>query len=495
MKQFVLSIDQGTTSSRAIVFDRSGHARGSAQAAVTPVYPHPGWVNQDAEELWQVTLTVARDAISRTGIAPGQIAGIGIANQRETTILWDRQSGKPVAPAIVWQSRQSAALVDAIIARGMADTYQARTGLVPDAYFSATKIAWLLEHEPELRARADQGALAFGTVDSWLIWNLTGGRGHITDFANASRTMLFDIRSGRWDEELLADLRIPGAILPEVVENSVVVAETAPALFGTAIPVAGIAGDQQAALVGQVCFRPGEAKNTYGTGSFLLMNTGEQAVASRCKLLTTIGWQIGNRRVFALEGAVFVTGSAVQWLRDGLGLISNAQEIETLAGSVSDSGGVVFVPALAGLGAPFWDQDARGVITGITRGTTAAHLARATLEAIAFQARDVLDAMANDSGVQLSQLRVDGGAVANDLLMQIQADVLGVPVVRPVMTETTALGAAYLAGLATGVWSDLDEIRGQWREDRRFEPSIKVGQRDDAYARWREAVSRTLSRR
>ena len=490
MPQAVLAIDQGTTSSRALVIDRSGNVRGHAQAPIEPAYPQPGWVNQDATELWTTTLGVARKAIERSAVPATEIAGIGIANQRETTILWDRETGEPVAPAIVWQSRQSAPQVDAIAARGMGGTYQRLTGLVPDAYFSATKIAWLFEHETELRRRADAGELLFGTVDSWLLWNLSGGKRHLTDFANASRTMLFDIRAGEWSDTLLGDLAIPRSILPEVVPNSGELFGTAPKLFGAAIPVAGSAGDQQAALFGQTCFRPGEAKNTYGTGSFLLMNTGSEAVESASNLLTTIAWGIGGRCEYALEGAIFVTGSAVQWLRDGLGIIEQAADVEGLAASVPDAGGVIFVPALVGLGAPYWDQNARGTIVGITRGTTAAHIARATLEAITFQTKDVVDAMTTDSGIELRELRVDGGAAANDLLMQIQADVLGVPVVRPSMTETTALGAAYLAGLATGFWSDLDDLRSQWREDRRFEPNIGASERDARYAQWKEAVER-----
>jgi glycerol kinase len=490
MLRAVLAIDQGTTSSRALVIDRSSRVLGAAQAAIEPTYPQPGWVNQDPSELWMTTLRVARDAVEHSGVPATEIAGIGIANQRETTILWDRATGEPVAPSIVWQSRQSAPQVDAIRARGMSDVYQRITGLVPDAYFSATKIAWLFNDGLDLRRRAEAGELLFGTVDSWLLWNLSGGGHHVTDFANASRTMLFDIRAGDWSDELLSDLSIPRSILPDVVENSAVLFETDPELLGASLPVAGVAGDQQAALFGQTCFRPGEAKNTYGTGSFLLMHTGTEAIASTCNLLTTVAWSIGGKREYALEGAIFVTGSAVQWLRDGLGIIERAADVEALAASVPDSGGVVFVPALVGLGAPYWDQAARGTIVGITRGTTSAHIARATLEAIAFQTRDVVDVMATDSGIALRELRVDGGAAANDLLMQIQADVLGVPVVRPAMTETTALGAAYLAGLATGFWRNADELRSQWLEDRRFEPRIPEKERDAGYVRWREAVER-----
>lgn len=490
MGRHVVAIDQGTTSSRALVFNADGDVIGSAQRAIPPIFPQPGWVNHDASLLWDVTLAVTREAIESAGISAAQIAGIGIANQRETTVLWDRITGEPVAPAIVWQSRQSAPQVNALTKRGMADTYQRVTGLVPDAYFSATKIAWLLENDPELRHRADAGELRFGTVDSWLMWKLSGGRQHVTDFSNASRTMLYDIRKRAWSEELLADLRMPASLLPDVVPNSARLFESDPTLLGGAIPVAGVAGDQQAALFGQACYSAGEAKNTYGTGSFLLMNTGTEAVTSNCKLLTTIAWGINDRIEYALEGAIFVTGSAVQWLRDGLGIIEDAADSQAIAESVPDSGGVVFVPALAGLGAPYWDQDARGLIVGITRGTTAAQIVRATLEAITYQTRDVLDAMATDSGVSLTELRVDGGAVRNDFLMQMQADVLGVPVVRPRMTETTALGAAYLAGIATGVWSGQDEIRARWQEDRRFEPAISESERDSRYARWCDAVER-----
>jgi glycerol kinase len=493
MQRAVLAIDQGTTSSRALVIDRDGVVLGDAQRPISPTYPQPGWVNQDANELWKVTLRVARDAVARSGLNVGEITAIGIANQRETTLLWDRATGEPVAPAIVWQSRQSASTVNEIEERGGAAMYRRTTGLVPDAYFSATKIAWLLNEQPELRRRAEAGELCFGTVDSWLMWKLSGGRHHIIDITNASRTMLFDIRDGSWSDALLADLDIPAALLPQVVESSGVLFETDPAILGAAIPVAGVAGDQQAALFGQTCFRPGEAKNTYGTGSFLLMNTGEQAIDSTCNLLTTVAASSEGMRTYALEGAIFVTGSAVQWLRDGLGIIKDASEIESLAESVPDSGGVVFVPALAGLGAPYWDQQARGTIVGITRGTTARHIARATLEAIAFQTRDVIDAMAIDSGVPLRELRVDGGAARNNMLMQLQADVLGVPVVRPKMTETTALGAAYLAGLGVGFWSGQAEISERWQEDRRFEPRLGDDERDRGYEVWKRAVERARS--
>jgi glycerol kinase len=491
MDRFVLAIDQGTTSSRAIVFDRSGQVRGIGQHPTRQLFPHPGWVNQDPNDIWQTTQTSIADAIASAGIDVEQIAGIGITNQRETTILWDRATGEPVAPAIVWQSRQSAPFVEALEQRGMSDTYCQITGLVPDAYFSATKIACLLDDDRELTRRANDGEIAFGTVESWLVWKLTSGRVHVTDAANASRTMLFDIRRLDWSAALLADLAIPAAILPRVVSNSETIGETESSVLDEAIPIAGLAGDQHAALFGQACFAPGQAKNTYGTGSFLLMHTGTTAVPSNHGLLTTIAWRIGDTVEYALEGSVFVTGSAVQWLRDGLGIIESSNEVEQLAASVDHSDGVVFVPALVGLGAPHWDAHARGTMFGLTRGTTKAHIARATLEAIAYQTRDVLAAMTADSGVALTELRVDGGAARNDLLMQIQADVLGVPVVRPRNTETTALGAAYLAGLAVGYWSNRDDLARHWQEERRFEPRLSERERNAGYERWQEAVERS----
>lgn len=491
----ILAIDQGTTSSRAMVFDRHGRALGSAQQETRQLYRQPGWVEQDAQEIIDLTFEMVRRVMRETGTDPERVASIGITNQRETTVLWDRATGAAVAPAIVWQSRQTAPLVEQIEARGMAETYQRITGLVPDAYFSATKIAWLLEQDPQLRRRAEAGEIAFGTVDSWLMWHLSGGNAHVTDYSNASRTMLYDIRRLAWSEELLADLNIPAAVLPDVRGNSEILFEADPALFGAGIPVGGVAGDQQAAMFGQACFAPGEAKNTYGTGSFLLMQTGEEATTSSHRLLTTIAWGIDGKVEYALEGAIFVTGAAVQWLRDGLGIIERASDVEALAGSVESSDGVVFVPALAGLGAPYWDAGARGTITGITRGTTAAHIARATLESIAFQTRDVIDAMAADSGIALGELRVDGGAAANDLLMQIQANVLGVPVVRPKNVETTVLGAAYLSGLASGVWNDRDDVRESWEVDRRFEPAWSDDEREAHYRRWKDAVARSLSGR
>jgi len=490
MNKFILAIDQGTSSSRALIVDETGEIRTAAQASVRATYPHPGWVNQDANELWDVTLGVTRAVIAQAAIAVEAIAAIGITNQRETTVLWDRATGEPVAPAIVWQSRQSAAIIDRVVAQGHGAAIVRITGLTPDAYFSASKIVWLFEDQPELRVRAEAGDLAFGTVDSWLIWKLTAGRRHVTDATNAARTMLFDIRAQVWSDQLLQLFDVPRAILPEVVDSIGGGIETDPSIFGAPLLISGIAGDQHAALFGQVCFSPGEAKNTYGTGSFLLMNTGAAPAESHRKLLTTLAWRDRGATTYALEGAIFVTGSAVQWLRDGLGIIGDAREIEQLAESVDSSGGVVFVPALTGLGAPDWDPSARGVILGLTRGTSRAHLARAALEGIAAQTSGLFEVMREDSGVTLSELRVDGGASRNNLLMQIQADVLGVPVVRPRITETTAIGAAYMAGLGAGIWRSMEEIRGMWQEERRFLPAMSDERRAFMRDRWREAAAR-----
>lgn len=490
--EFILALDQGTTSSRAIIFDRACRLVAIAQLETAQHYPRPGWVNQDAAEIWRTTLDTARDALARAGLTGADIAAIGITNQRETLVVWDRDSSEPVAPAIVWQSRQSQPVIEEITNRGMGATYQRLTGLVPDAYFTASKLAWLLEENPELRRRAEAGELLAGTVDSWLLWNLTNGAIHATDVSNASRTMLFDINSLAWSPELLADLSIPAQMLPKVVPSSGAAGVSDPAYFGAEIPITGIAGDQQAALFGQTCFSPGDAKNTFGTGSFLLMNTGTAARPSAHNLLTTVAWQIGNRTDYALEGAVFVSGAAVGWLRDGLGIIDTSAEIEPLAASVPDSAGVVVVPALTGLGAPHWDAAARGLIIGLTRGTTSAHIARATLEAIAFQTRDVIDAMSADAGLALTALRVDGGASRNDLLMQIQADMLGVPVVRPKIVETTSVGAAYLAGLGCGFWQSQLELTELWQIDRMFEPRLNPSDRDARYATWQRAVQRSL---
>jgi glycerol kinase len=488
----ILALDQGTTSSRAIIFDPAGRQRSVAQWATSQVYPHPGWVNQDASEIWETTLTAAREALAQAKLTGQDVAGIGIANQRETLVVWDRLTGEPVAPAIVWQSRQSQPVIEALVFRGMSPMYQRTTGLVPDAYFTASKLAWLLDERPEIRRRANDGELLAGTIDSWLLWRLTAGAVHATDASNASRTMLFDIRALDWSSQLLADLAIPRQMLPRVVPSSGLIGATSPEYFGAEIPVSGVAGDQQAALFGQTCFALGNAKNTYGTGSFLLMNTGAEAQPSRHRLLTTIAWQIADRVDYALEGSVFVSGAAVSWLRDGLGIIQSSEDVEALAASVPDAAGLTVVPALTGLGAPHWDAAARGTILGITRGTTAAHIARATLEAIAFQARDVTDAMTADSGITLTSLRVDGGAARNDLLMQIQADVLGVPVIRPENVETTAVGAAFLSGLGCGLWPSTSALAERWAIDRIFEPAFTVDERDTRYATWRRAVERSL---
>ena len=488
----VLAFDQGTTSSRAIAFGRDGHVLASAQQEFRQIFPQPGWVEHDALEIWNTQRDVAAQALAKAGLAASDVAAIGITNQRETTLLWDRATGRPVANAIVWQDRRTASRCDALRHAGHEALFAERTGLVLDAYFSGTKLAWLLDNVPGARERARRGELAFGTIDTWLAWQVSGGRAHVTDVSNASRTLLFDIRRLQWDDDLLALLDIPGAVLPRVVDSSGIACTTACEGLPGGIAVAGIAGDQQAALFGQACHRPGMAKNTYGTGCFLLMNTGEKPAVSRNRLVATVGWRRGERTHYALEGSVFIAGAAIQWLRDGLGIIARAADIDALAASVPDSGGVYFVPALSGLGAPYWDPRARGAIVGITRGTTRAHLARATLEAIAFQSTELIEAMANDSGLALSELRVDGGATASNHLMQLQADLLGVPVVRPKVTETTALGAAYLAGLATGFWRDEAEIASLWARDRVFEPHVP---REEAQARlsgWKRAVQRSL---
>jgi glycerol kinase len=486
--KFILALDQGTTSSRAIVFDQTGAIRSVAQKEFRQIYPQPGWVEHDAHEIWSSQRAVALEAQARAGLQARDIAAIGVTNQRETTVVWDRQTGEPVSQAIVWQDRRTAPLCDQLKADGIEPLIQRKTGLVADAYFSGSKLCWILDNVREARRRAEAGELAFGTVDSWLVWKLTGGRKHITDASNASRTMLLNLHTGQWDEELLRIVGVPRAVLPTVCASSEVYAEATGEWAG--IPIAGIAGDQQAALFGQVCTQPGMVKNTYGTGCFMLMHTGAQPVLSQNKLLTTIAWRLGRRTEFALEGSVFIAGAAVQWLRDGLGLIKSSQEVETLASSVSDSGDVCLVPAFAGLGAPHWDAYARGAILGITRGTTAAHVARAALESIAFQTADVLRAMQADSGIALQELRVDGGASINNLLMQFQTDILGVPVVRPKIAETTALGAAYLAGLAVGYWKDIAEISAQWQVEKRFEPKMNSAERELRLARWSKALAR-----
>jgi glycerol kinase len=485
---YVLALDQGTTSSRAIAFDRGGAMLAIAQQEFGQSFPQPGWVEHDAMELWRTQLAVAREVVARVGRMP---AAIGITNQRETTVVWDRVTGQPIAPAIVWQDRRTVGYCERLRTDGAAALIEARTGLVVDAYFSATKLAWLLENVPGARARAESGELAFGTVDSWLIWHLTGGARHLTDASNASRTMLMDLRTRCWDSELLARFKIPASMLPSIVPSSGWAGDTAPDLFGQAIPIAGIAGDQQAATFGQACFQPGQAKNTYGTGCFMLMNTGDTPRQSHHRLLSTLGWFTPAGTRYCLEGGVFMGGATVQWLRDGLGLIDQASDIEPLAQSVADTGDVWLVPAFAGLGAPDWDGHARGLIIGMTRGTTRAHLARAALESIALQSADLISAMEGDAGVPLTELRVDGGATRNNCLMQMQADLSGVPVLRPVLTETTAFGAAALAGLAVGVWSGLDEIAACWQLDRRFDPIWSASKRSSHRARWREAVDRS----
>lgn len=490
MSRYVMALDQGTTSSRAILFDHAGRPVASAQEEFPQIFPQPGWVEHDPEDIWRTQVAVARQAMDRAGATAGDIAAIGITNQRETTVVWDRRTGEPVYNAIVWQCRRTADRCEALKASGFAETIRTRTGLVADAYFSGTKVAWILDNVPDARARAEAGELAFGTIDTFLLWRLSGGRIHVTDYSNASRTLLFNIHSLDWDDDILRELRIPRSLLPDVRPSSAFYGETYPTLFGGAIPLTGDAGDQQAATFGQACYTPGMAKNTYGTGCFMLLNTGEQAVPSERGLLTTIAWGMDGKVIYALEGSVFIAGAAVQWLRDELRIIERSADVEPLAASVPDSGGVYVVPAFVGLGAPYWDQFARGAILGLTRGSGRAHIARATLESIAYQTRDVLEAMRADSGIELNELRVDGGAVRNDLLMQFQADILGVPVLRPVVTETTALGAAYLAGLAVGFWQDQQEIARNWAVDRVFEPAMSTERREELYAGWKKAVAR-----
>ena len=485
---FVLALDQGTTSSRALVFDHAGTVRAVAQQEFRQLFPQPGWVEHDAGEIWATQSGVMHEALARAGIGARDVAAIGITNQRETTVLWDRATGQPIAHAIVWQDRRTASLCDELRAAGHAGMIARKTGLVLDAYFSGTKLKWLLDNVAGARERALRGELAFGTIDSWLVWNLTRGETHVTDPSNASRTLLFDIHRGAWDDELLALFDIPRSVLPRVVPSSGVCAHAA--IGGIRVPIAGIAGDQQAALFGQACHTPGLAKNTYGTGCFLLMHAGASAAASANNLLTTVAWQREGRTDYALEGSVFIGGAVVQWLRDGLKIIDSAAEIEALAARVPDNGGVYLVPAFAGLGAPHWDAYARGAIFGLTRGATAAHIARAALEAIAFQSADVLAAMQKDAGIRLTELRVDGGATANNLLMQFQADILGVPVVRPQVLETTALGAGYLAGLAVGYWRDAADVAANWRVDRVFEPSMSRDRAAELTACWEKAVGR-----
>ncbi len=483
----MLALDQGTTSSRAMIFDKNGTIQSVAQKEFTQLYPKPGWVEHDPMEIWTSQMSVAAEAVLKAGAHPSEIAGIGITNQRETTIIWEKSTGKPVYNAIVWQDRRTAAFCDELKAKGHDETIQVKTGLILDAYFSATKIRWILDHISDGQQKAEQGELLFGTVDSWLLWNLTAGKVHATDVTNASRTMLFNIITLQWDPDLLNLFNIPDKMLPDVRSSSEVYGETAGKIFAARIPIAGIAGDQQSALFGQMCIREGMVKNTYGTGCFMLMNVGETPVISKNKLVTTIAWKIKDKVQYALEGSIFIGGAVVQWLRDGLGIIHSSAEVEVLARTVTDNGGVYLVPAFAGLGAPHWNQHARGTIVGITRGTTGGHFARASLESIAFQTMDVLRAMEADAGIRIKELRVDGGATINDLLMQIQANILQTPVVRPVVTETTALGAAYLAGLAVGYWKDIDEIGAQWQVDRTFEPETDEPV-EQSIQQWHKAV-------
>ena len=493
MSRYVLALDQGTTSSRAILFDKAGQPIASDQKEFRQILPQPGWVEHDPEEIWATQLETARGVLAQANVSAKDVAAIGITNQRETTILWERESGRPVSNAIVWQSRVSAPICDQLKADGHESMFRSKTGLVVDAYFSGTKVKHLLDSIGGLRRRAENGEVLFGTVDTFLIWRLTNGGQHVTDVSNASRTLMFNIHTLAWDDELLEVLDIPRAMLPEVRASSEIYGNTAANLLGASIPIAGNAGDQQAATFGQACFAPGSAKNTYGTGCFMLLNTGQAPKVSQNNLLTTVGWKIGEQTTYCLEGSVFICGAVVQWLRDGLGLIENSADVEALAATVDDSDGVYLVPAFVGLGAPYWDPYARGTLLGITRGTTAGHLARAAVESMAFQSRDVLDAMQKDSGVDLAELKVDGGAAANDALMQFQADLLNTKVCRPKVAETTALGAAFLAGLAVGYWQDLSELSACWALDREFAPAMKTEERQKRYSHWQRAVQRSLA--
>ncbi len=492
MVKYVLSLDQGTTSSRAILFDHNGAIVNVAQQEFPQIYPAPGLVEHDPEAIWSSQLAVAQEVMKKAGVSARDVAAIGITNQRETTIIWDKKTGKPVFNAIVWQSRLTVPICDALKAKGFDKEIRERTGLVTDAYFSGTKVKWILDNVPGVREKAEHGEALFGNVDTFLMWRLSRGRIYVTDPSNASRTLLYNIYKGDWDDVILKELGVPRAMLPAVMPSSEVYGETDPEFFGGAIKMAGDAGDQQAATFGQACFDAGMAKNTYGTGCFMLMNTGNKGVPSQNGLLTTIAWGIGKDVTYALEGSIFITGAAVQWLRDSLGIIKDSADVEALAASVPDNGGVYLVPAFVGLGAPYWDSYARGTITGLTRGSNTAHIARATLESMCYQTRDVLEAMTADSNVHVKTLRVDGGAVVNNLLMQFQADILGVPVQRPKVAETTALGAAYLAGLATGFWSSIQEVAEQWAVDRTFEPKMSVDERDKLYANWKRAVERSM---
>ena len=490
MSSLILALDQGTTSSRAILFDAEGNLLGMVQEEHPQIYPQPGWVEHDPEIIWGTQLGTAHRVLAQAGVSASDLAGVGITNQRETVLLWERTTGRPIANAIVWQDRRTAPLCEQLRSKGLEPLIRQKTGLVLDPYFSATKLRWLLDHVPGARASAQRGELAFGTVDTFLLWRLTGGAVHATDFSNASRTLLFNIHTLDWDRDLLSLFTIPCEVLPQVLPSSSLFGETQMHLFGVSLPVGGVAGDQQAATFGQACFHAGMVKNTYGTGSFLLMNTGGRAHLSRYGLLGTVGWQVDGHTSYALEGSIFVTGAAVQWLRDELGIIRSAQETEALVRSVPDSNGVYFVPAFVGLGAPYWDSGARGAIVGLTRGATRAHLVRAALEATCYQTRDVIEAMQSDIQAPLTDLRVDGGMTANDALLQMQADILGIPVQRPAVTETTALGAAYLAGLAVGLWRGTDEIASQWKVASTFEPQMSDDQRETLYAGWKRAVER-----
>ena len=492
MSKYILALDQGTTSSRAIIFNHDGGIVTTAQKEFTQIFPQPGWVEHDPIEIWSTQLGVAAEAISKAGLTPQDIAAIGITNQRETTVVWERKTGKPVYNAIVWQDRRTASICDELKVNNKQQLVQQKTGLVIDAYFSGTKIKWILDNVDGARAKAAKGELCFGTIDTWLLWNLTNGTVHATDVSNASRTMLCNIHTLQWDDELLAMLDIPKNMLPEIKSSSEIFGHTSGAFSNAKIPVAGIAGDQQSALFGQLCTQPGMVKNTYGTGCFMLMNTGEHPVTSKNNLLTTVAWKINGVTHYALEGSVFIAGAVTQWLRDGLGIIKTSAEVETLAKQVRNSDGVYFVPAFTGLGAPYWKQDARGMITGLTRGSTAAHIARAALESITYQTMDVLLAMENDSGISIKELRVDGGATVNDLLMQFQSDILKTKVLRPKVTETTALGAAYLAGLAVGYWNSIDELQQQWQIDKTFSPKMKAGERKELKKGWKRAVKAAI---
>ena len=493
MEKYILALDQGTSSSRAIVFDQHGQTKAVSQKEFTQIFPKPGWVEHNPMEIWSSQASVIAEAITSIDINGLNIAGIGITNQRETTIVWDAETGEPVYNAIVWQDRRTSEYCDSLKRDGRTDLIRSKTGLIIDAYFSATKIRWILENVPGARQKAEEGRLRFGTVDTWLIWMLTRGEVHVTDVSNASRTMLFNIHTLEWDKELLELMNIPASMMPQVKSSSEVYGYTKTTLFAHEVPIAGIAGDQQAALFGQMCTEPGSVKNTYGTGCFLLMNSGERPIMSQNNLLTTIAWKIGDTVNYALEGSIFVAGSVVQWLRDGLGIIKSSSEVEALAASVPDNGGVYFVPALTGLGAPHWDQYAQGSIYGLSRGSTAAHIARAALEGIAFQTMDIVNAMQRDAGVTLKELKVDGGASRNNLLMQFQADVLGTSVIRPTVTETTALGAAYLAGLAVGYWESIDHIKEQWGVEKEFQPSADAEAVAALKDGWNDAIRRTLT--